>query len=437
MSLISRIAGFKPVPTKYCPHEPTLKQWAALVCDDRELLFGGAAGGGKSDCLLMGALQYIDHPSYSALLIRRTFSDLNKRGAILDRAHEWWDGTDAKWEASKSWFRFPSGATIAFGYLQAEVDKLNYQGTEYQYVAFDELTQFTESQYRYLLSRLRRLQGSTIPIRMRSGSNPGGRGHEWVKARFITGGREHGRRFIPSRMEDNPHLDQDEYAAMLAELDPITRAQLRSGDWDVRPDGELFKRAWFKVVDLPPEKPRFRVRFWDLASTEAEEGKDPDYTAGVLMSWHEGVFYIEDVIAVRQSPSAVERTVRLAAERDSKLASVEPYEPLMEMEGGASGKALAAHYTRTVLAGFNARAERSVGDKVFYARPLSSAAEGDAVRLVRGPWNSSFLDEAVAFPVGSHDDMIDAASKAHARIAARLRMAHQGIGAPVQVGARG
>jgi predicted phage terminase large subunit-like protein len=434
MGIIDRIAAFRPPPTRYCPHIPTPKQWAALTCVDPELLFGGAAGGGKSDYLLMAALQYIHEPSYAALLIRRTWTDLNRAGAILDRAHSWWRDTDAKWEAAKGWYRFPSGATISFGHLFNEKDKLNYQGAEYQFIGVDELTHFPESQYSYLTSRLRRLEGSFIPLRARAGSNPGGPGHEWVARRFVFH-PEDGCRFIPSRLEDNPHLDRAEYEQTLSRLDPVTRAQLRHGDWSVRPDGDLFKRDWFALVDVPPERPRYRVRFWDLASTEAKPGQDPDWTAGALMSWHEGTFYLEDVRAIRDTPAKVEDFIRRTSDQDARLQSIESFEVLLEEEGGASGKALAWHYTSRVLAGHNARTERSTGDKVFYARPLSSIAEGGSLRLVRAPWNDAFINEAVAFPLGGHDDRIDAASKAHARIAARLRATHGGIGKPVQVGA--
>ena len=98
---------------------------------------------------------------------------------------------------STSW-RFPSGASLSFGYLDTEADKYRYQSAEYQFIGFDELTQFSESQYTYMFSRLRRLKGSSVPLRMRGASNPGGYGHEWVKQRFITRRGEGGRIFIPA-----------------------------------------------------------------------------------------------------------------------------------------------------------------------------------------------------------------------------------------------
>lgn len=210
----------------------------------REVLYGGAAGGGKSSALLLAALQYVDVPSYSAILFRKTYADLALPGALMDRATEWLAGSGAKWDGKEKTWRFPSGATLSFGYLDNKDDHYRYQGAEFQCIGFDELTQFPEHQYRYLFSRLRRLAGSAIPIRMRAASNPGGIGHEWVKKRFL---REQSpdRLFVPARLSDNPHLDQSAYTASLHQLDPITRAQLLAGDWDAYQGGR-FKRAWFK-----------------------------------------------------------------------------------------------------------------------------------------------------------------------------------------------
>lgn len=440
--LLSMLGGFKPLPP-WVPHSPTAKQFAFLTVDAQEAMFGGAAGGGKSDALLMAGLQYTDVPGYTGLILRRTWSDLTLPGAILDRAHQWLGGRPevCRWSAKHGRYEFSSGAVLAFGHLDTENDKYRYQGSEFQFIAFDELTQFSRTQYLYMLSRLRRLAGSTVPIRMRSASNPGGVGHDWVKDRFITAPGP--RLFIPSKLDDNPHVDREQYELALAELDHVTRAQLRHGDWGIRPDGDLFKRAWLQArVDVAPECPRFRVRFWDLAATETKGGPelkarkagDPDYTAGALLSWDNGRYVLEDLIAVRESPGEVEKLIRRTAEADSKLRSAEPLETLIEQEGGASGKFAIHHLLSSVLKGYLAYGVPSTGDKVHYARALSAAAEGGTFAMVRAGWNEEFVDEAAAFPLGAHDDRVDAASKALSRIAKRLRQGNT-IGMPGQVGA--
>jgi hypothetical protein len=239
--------------TRYVPHVPHPPQIAFLTLDSLEAFYGGAAGGGKSDALLMAALQYVDQPGYSAILFRKTYADLALPGAIMARAREWLaPHKNVAWNDQRKTFTFPSGATIAFGYLQHDDDKLRYQGAEFQMIGFDELTQFTEASYLYLFSRLRRLEGSTVPLRMRSASNPGGVGHSWVKKRFVTE-RKPPAVFIPARLDDNPSLDQAEYVESLHNLPEVTRRQLLDGDWDV------FQGAAYNVTEdhLVPALPDY------------------------------------------------------------------------------------------------------------------------------------------------------------------------------------
>ncbi len=188
--------------------KPTAKQEEFLKLNCLEALYGGAAGGGKSSCLLMAALQYVDHPGYSALILRRTYRDLALSGALMDRAKEWLAGTAARWNEIQHCWTFPSGAKLQFGYMETDADKYRYQGAEFQGIFPEELTQFTESQYTYLFSRLRRLKGSDVPLRMWGASNPGGLGHNWVKQRFIIEGEKYNRIFVPARLQVNPYLDQ-------------------------------------------------------------------------------------------------------------------------------------------------------------------------------------------------------------------------------------
>lgn len=232
------------MPPGYCPHAPTVKQHAAMLPEWLlELLYGGQAGGGKSDWLLMGALQYVDVRGYAALILRRSFQDLRRPGAIMSRAKEWLANTDATWNENNHEFTFPSGAKIEFGFLKSDDDVFNYQSAEYQYIGVDELTQFTEFQYTYLMSRLRRPSGiednhplARVPLRCRTASNPGGPGHQWVRRRLVEADHPE-RMFIPAGLDDNPHLDRVSYKRALSMLDDHTRAQLEFGDWTARPPG--------------------------------------------------------------------------------------------------------------------------------------------------------------------------------------------------------
>lgn len=402
----------------YCPHAPTIKQREFLALDTREAFYGGSAGGGKSDALLMAALEFVDVPGYAALILRRTFRDLNQPDAIMSRAKEWLIGQKGvDWNANDKRFTFASGATLTFGYLESEDDKYQYQGAAFQFVGYDELTQFSETQYTYLFSRCRRGEGSNVPLRIRSASNPGGKGHEWVKARFVNPGNAK-RPFIPARLEDNPHLDRESYMEGLMEMDHVTRAQLLSGDWDAIPEGKLFKRHWFKIVEAVPSGLR-RVRFWDLAATEEKEsdkrkGKDPDWTVGGLVGLSgDGGIYIIDIQRDRLSPKRVEDLVRNVAALDGRSVAIR-----MEEEGGSSGKNTTDNYTRRILQGYDFKGVRSTGPKEEYARPLSAQTEAGNVHVVLAPWNEEFFREICAFKTdGVHDDQVDAVSKAYAELA--------------------
>jgi predicted phage terminase large subunit-like protein len=363
----------------------------------------------------MAALQYASEPDYAALILRRTFRQLALEDAIMDRAERWLSQTDAKWEGTDKRWRFPSGATLTFGYLDTERDKYQYQSAAFQFIAFDELSQFTKSQYTYLFSRLTRLEGSTIPIRMRAASNPGDIGHEWVKARFIsptsTQMKASGRFFVPALLEDNPHVDQPAYEDSLIELDPVTFEQLRHGNWDLDLAGNMFKRESFIVVPSAP--PGQQVRYWDMAASEQKKGTDPDWTVGGLLASSHGQYYIKGITRFQKTPADTEKIIRQTAEIDGLATRI-----FMEQEPGASGLIAIDHYARDVLQGYAFTGIKSSGSKVVRAQPLSAAAENGNVKICKDcQWIEDMLYELVAFPTkGIHDDIVDALSGAFTQL---------------------
>ncbi len=388
------------------------KQAEFLMCPIKEVLFGGSAGPGKTWAMLMAALMYVEIPGYSAIILRKSYNDLSQPNCPIPLSQEWLAGSGARYSATKFMWTFPSGATLSFGYLQNEMDKHRYQGAAFQFIGFDELTQHSETSYRYLFSRLRKSKELDVPLRMRSTSNPGGVGHEWVKQRFLVESAPD-RVFIPAGLKDNTKLDVDSYLQSLSNLDPVTKRQLLDGDWTARESGGKFKREWFEIKDVLPAGCR-AVRFWDLAGTKPTKGRDPDYTAGVLMAERDGVYYIVDVQRMRGTPQEVEQLVKTTAEVD--IQAFPALETCMEREPGSSGVNVADRYARDVLKGFTFYAIKSTGDKELRANPLSSACEAGNVKLMRARWLLPFLDELEAFPNGSHDDQVDAASGAFTRL---------------------
>ena len=401
-----------PKWTKYIPHMPEPPQQAFLLLPQKEAFYGGAAGGGKSDALLMGALQYVDVPGYAAMIFRRTYAELALPEAIMARSHEWLAGTDAVWSGQDHQWTFPSGATLNFAHVQFDNDRFNYQGAAFQYIAFDELTEFAEIVYRFLMSRARRPSGvsgspvAAVPIRVRGASNPGGLGHEWVKARFVDPVTSQGRPFIPAKISDNPHLDREDYIQTLMELDPLTRKRLLEGDWSVRPMGAMFREGWFKVVETLPAPVTRMVRVWDFAATEEEGGNDPDYTAGAKMALLANrQITILDMERDRVLAGDVEKMVESAALRDGRRVPV-----VIKQEPGSSGKTV-VHYYKRRLIGYNVIGVPDTGSKEDRAGPLASQAQIGNVLLLKAAWNRAFLDEASQFPTkGVHDDQIDCAA---------------------------
>ena len=244
---------------------PQEKQITFMERPEYEALYGGAAGGGKSDALLVEALRQVDNPDYRGLILRKTYPQLAE---LLDRSMAIYPLAfpRAKYNDGKHVWRFPSGAKIYFGSMQHSKDKLNYQGKSYDFIGFDELTHFTWEEYSYMFSRNRpsRKPRSTKKTRVyiRATTNPGGIGHGWVKDRFIDAAppltpiterveittpegklieMHRDRIFVPATVFDNKALleTDPEYLAALALLPEKEREALLYGKWDTF-EGQYF-----------------------------------------------------------------------------------------------------------------------------------------------------------------------------------------------------
>ena len=213
-----------------------------LAAPERDVLYGGAAGGGKSYAMLVDPLRYAHKKAHRALILRRSMPELRE---LIDKSRELYPlafpGCKFR-EVEKLW-NFPSGAKIEFGFLERDADVYRYQGQAYSWIGFDEITHLpTEFGWNYLASRLRTTDPS-IQTYLRCTANPGGVGAHWVKKRYIEPSKFNTsfigkdgltRKFIPARLDDNPYLAKDgRYEEMLKALPPIQRKQLLEGNWDV------------------------------------------------------------------------------------------------------------------------------------------------------------------------------------------------------------
>lgn len=245
-----------------------------------EALYGGAAGGGKSDALVIEATRQVHIPYYKGLILRKTFPQLAE---LIDKSLNYYTRAfpKAKYNASSHTWTFPSGAKIIFGSMHHSNDKINYQGQAYDFIGFDELTHFSYDEYIYLVSR-NRPNGPGTRCYIRATANPGGIGHGWVKDRFITAAppmttiwddveivypdgrkeiKKKSRIFVPSTVFDNKILMQNDpnYVARLASMPEAERKALLYGDWDSY-SGQYFAefknapshyedRRWTHVID--------------------------------------------------------------------------------------------------------------------------------------------------------------------------------------------
>jgi predicted phage terminase large subunit-like protein len=418
------------------------------------IFYGGSAGGGKTYALLLDPLYHVDNPKFGAVIFRRETTQITKQGSLWDTAVELYVPLGAiPKQSPHHHFLWPSGAKINLHHMQLERDKLSWQGSQVDHFGFDEVTHFEWSQFNYIFSRLR--SGSGVAGKVRATCNPDP--DSWVRSFIdwwidddgfavpersgvirwlsIVGEDFHWAdssqelldkypevipksiTFIRSSLEDNKILmEQDpSYLSNLHMLTRVERARLLHGNWDVRPAaGAYFQRGEFQVVDKAPNAAR-RVRAWDLAATrdmlEPMEKKrrkvdDPDYTAGVLMAEHNGIFYVEHVERFRSDPPEVKQRMKNIGNQDGQHVTVRfPQDP------GQAGKSQARDLA-SFFAGWPVSYKTVSGSKEHRATPFASQVQAGNVRIVKGKWNEAFLSELENFPEGLHDDQVDAASDA-------------------------
>jgi predicted phage terminase large subunit-like protein len=425
------------------PQEKFLSTQADLA------IYGGAAGGGKSFALLLEPLYHVANGKFRSVLFRRTQPQLRQPGGLWDTSESIYPLLGAKANQTTMEWTFPSGATIRLAGMEHEQDRFAWQGAQVPLIEFDELCQFTEPQFWYLLSRCRSMSGvrgyiraatnpdsdswvrnflrwwiddqTGLPIKERSGLlrwfvRVGDELH-WADSaaelveRFGADASPKTVTFVPADVHDNQLLltRDPNYLANLKSLPLVEREQLLCGNWNIKPAaGSYFRREWFGIVDAAPNEIVARCRYWDRAATEKRSDNNPDATIGLKLSKDaRGIYYVEHVLKMFASPHKVEQAMVNCARQDG----VQTIVAFMQ-DPGSAGVA-EAQSTARALDGFNVRFATASGDKETRAKPVSAQAEAGNIKLVRGLWNDEFLRVLENFPVGKHDDEIDALSGAH------------------------
>lgn len=427
------------------------QQEAFLASGEDVVFYGGGAGGGKTFALLLDQGRWASRVrGFTGAFFRRTYPEIMNPGGLWDEASQLFPhigGVPIRSETK--WIWPTTGSWIKFSHLQYEDSVRQWQGAQLAAIAFDELTHFHESQFWYMLSRLRSKCGVRPYFRGTCNPDP----MSWVKdlikpwlnddgfarrqKKTLHMGRVGGKlvmdekkdvliqqrakplsfSFIPALVTDNPALlrDDPDYLSKLDTLSAIDRARLRDGNWKVvAKAGSFFRREWFtQILPVKPNDVTRWIRYWDRAATEPNESnKDPDWTRGVLIGRSAQGPVVANVASIRGSPGTVENFIVATAKMDGKHV-----EPVMEQDPGQAGVVEVANYIKE-LAGYPVRRFTPRGHKADRAKPVSAQAEAGNVRLVEGPWISDFLNECESFvdnrevdePAGYHDDQVDAFS---------------------------
>ena len=421
------------------------------------VIYGGAAGGGKTYALLLEMLRHKDIKNFGAVIFRKNFTQITAEGGLWDSSVKLYTQVpDAEQRKSpKLHWKF-KGGKLAFAHLDREEDLQAWQGTEIAYLGFDELTHFSRHQFLYMLSRNRSTcgvkpyvratcnpdsdswvadfvswwinQDTGYPIRERSGvvrymcvindviywgdtpedlaSNHGINPEE---CKSVT--------FIASKLEDNKILMKSDpsYLSNLKAMTEVDMERLLYGNWKIKAQaGRYFKRTQIPIdgyYEKIPDDVIYWCRAWDLAATDEDENGDADYTAGVLIGIRKNNRYIvADVINKQVKAGDVEKLIRMTAISDRKKYGFS-YRVRIPQDPGGAGKIVAKQYLNG-LSGFDVKAEPVSGSKELRATPFAAQWQNGFVDVLIAEWNEMYFSQLESFPESKHDDMVDASSDA-------------------------
>jgi hypothetical protein len=263
----------------------------------------------------------VDVPSYNAMILRVQLTDLIQPDALIPESHSVLAGTDAHWNGSSLQWTFPGGAVLKFGYMSSRGDEQRYQGAAAQYWGFDEAGQFEPWQMEFLATRASKVARLDVPIRFRYSANPGGKAHEWLVERFVSGAPENGNLFIPSRAVDNPALDKEYLSRLDAISDPVLRAQMRDGDWGAMDRSGLVCPEWTPQVaaECTVYEDHFPAYFTAYSAADPGGNSTEEHRDLFAMGWGHldfiaGILWVTDERAWRNADTETIGTEAVAVE---------------------------------------------------------------------------------------------------------------------------
>lgn len=452
-----------------------------LKSDARLIVYGGAAGGGKTHVGLMRHIRFTDDPNYVGYVIRKNSTAIMKAGSVFDEAVEMYKKVDPNCQIKLKDQKivFSSGASITFSHYENDTaGKELYRGLQISGIMYDEASQATADQIFWLLSRNRSKSKHLAGIWLTANPDPDSYLFEWVKWYLYPKGHPlegrpdpdkdgkirwmlrrgndfvwadskeeliaiYGKKILPiqfqfisATIKDNPPLIESnpEYLANLESLGRIEKERMLYGNWLAREDAAgFFKRQWVTEIDEVPYNQIVKTyRAWDIAgSLPSEAEPDPDFTAGVKMSkLRDGSYLIWDVIRFRARYGDVTNRILKIAREDGKNVDI-----LIPQDPGAAGKAAAGHMVQEIIeAGFYARKRPTNKSKVERFRPFAASAENGVIKILKNcgndpdfknfETNEFFYKELEQFNGGrkGHDDICDAISDAFVQLATTLNM---------------
>lgn len=423
------------------------------------IIYGGAAGGGKTYALLLEALRHRDVDGFGGVIFRKNYNQITAEGGLWDASQRLYNQVSGAkpGKSPRYHWDFEGKSKLSFAYLEREEDLKSWQGTEIAYIGFDELTHFSKHQFLYMLSRNRSTCG--VAPYMRATCNPDS--DSWV-AEFISWwiNQETGYpipersgmirwmvnindvitwyddrdaavlfaiqngmsadeaeempksvTFIASSLNDNKILMETnpQYRANLMALPVVDMERLLKGNWKIKAAAGLyFRRTQVQTVEALPTDIVLWARGWDLAATAENEDGEPAYTAAVLIGKRrDGRYVVADVINKRLAASEVRVLIKMTCKEDKKK-----YGRVIErlpQDPGQAGKEQAQSYIK-MLAGYLVKTIPESGSKESRAEPFAAQWQAGNVDILEADWNEMYFNELESFPESKFKDMVDASS---------------------------